>query len=368
MLMSAPASDPPASGVPKWRTVERRALGWFAAAAAVAIAWLAQPLAIGLVLGALMGFTLEPVYRALARRTRRPLLASLVTVVAAGLAIIGAAAGFVSLFVVRAVVLANAARESFGPGGAMSGWTDAGTRWLDRLGFSSENLTDRLRDAAADIASRSAALAGALASITLGSLLNLFFALLMMHLVLLHWQRIVSVVETVSPLRQEYTRTLLAEFWRVGRTTLSGTVVTGLAQGALAALGFWMTGVPQPLFFGIATAIASVVPAVGTLLVWVPAGLFLLATGQPAMAAVELAWGAVVVVGFSDYVVRPRLVGDEAMPTLLTFLALFGGIEVLGLKGLIIGPVVMALAVAILRLYAREAKAGRRAAASLTAR
>jgi predicted PurR-regulated permease PerM len=101
------------------------------------------------------------------------------------------------------------------------------------------------------------------------------------------------------------------------------------------------------------------VPAVGTLLIWVPAGLYLFATGHPARAIIELAWGAVIVVGFSDYVIRPRLVGDEQMPVLLTFLALFGGLEVLGLSGLIVGPVVMALAVAVLRLYAREEKARR---------
>ncbi len=73
------------------------------------------------------------------------------------------------------------------------------------------------------------------------------------------------------------------------------------------------------------------------------------------MGIVELLWGALVVVGFSDYVIRPRLVGDEEMPMILTFLALFGGLEVMGMIGLIAGPVIMALAVAVLRLYAREA-------------
>ena len=65
------------------------------------------------------------------------------------------------------------------------------------------------------------------------------------------------------------------------------------------------------------------------------------------------------IVGVSDYVIRPRFVGDETMPALLVFLALFGGVEVLGLRGLIIGPVVMALAIAVLRLYARQAESTR---------
>jgi predicted PurR-regulated permease PerM len=79
------------------------------------------------------------------------------------------------------------------------------------------------------------------------------------------------------------------------------------------------------------------------------------------MAIVELVWGALMVVGFSDYVIRPRLVGGEAMPALLLFIALFGGLEVLGLSGLIVGPVLMSLAVGVLRLYAREEQARRAA-------
>src|SRR5882672_3322578 len=244
-----------------------------------------------------------------------------------------------------------------GSGGGITAWVDAVTRWLGRFGVSSESLTEHLRAAAGELGSRSAGIAGAFASSTFIVVLGLFFALLTMYLVLRHWPRMVTAVVDVSPLLPEYTRTLLGEFQRVGRLTLSGAVLTGLAQGALAAIGFWITGVPEAVFFGVATALASLVPAVGTLLVWVPVGLYLFAIGHPAMAIVELVWGALIVVGFCDYVIRPRLVGDEGMPVLLTFLALFGGLEVLGLSGLIVGPVVMALAVAVLRLYAREEKA-----------
>jgi predicted PurR-regulated permease PerM len=280
-------------------------------------------------------------------------------VVAAGLAIVGSVAAFVSVFVTQAVAFTAVVREGLKPGGALAAWVSTVTGWLGYFGISPEALVQRLRAAAGDIASGSAAFAGAVASVTVGSLLGLFFALLTMHVILRHWARIITTVAEVSPLRRDDTRALLEEFRTVGRITLSGTVVTGVTQGALAAIGFWVTGVPQPLFLGIATAIASLVPAVGTLIVWVPAGLYLLAIGSLAAGVVELAWGALVVVGFSDYVIRPRLVGDEGMPAILTFLALFGGLEVLGLPGLIAGPVLMALAVAVLRLYAREARGGR---------
>ena len=337
----------------------RQVLAWLAGGAVVVIAWLAHPFATGLLLGALMGFTLQPVYARLATWSGRPTLASVAVVLAAGLAIVGSVVGFVSVFVTQAVTFAAAVREELKPGGALATWVTTVTGWLGHLGISPDAIVERLRAAAGDIATGSASVAGTVASVTVGSLLGLFFALLTMHVTLRHWARIITTVAEVSPLRRDDTRALLEEFRTVGRITLSGTVVTGLVQGALAGLGFWMTGVPRPLFLGIAAAIASLVPAVGTLLVWVPAGLYLLAVGSPGAAVAELAWGALVVVGFSDYVIRPRLVGDEGMPAILTFLALFGGLGVLGLPGLIAGPVLMALAVAVLRLYAREVRGGR---------
>jgi len=81
---------------------------------------------------------------------------------------------------------------------------------------------------------------------------------------------------------------------------------------------------------------------------------YLIAIDHFGRAIIELSWSALMVVGFSDYVIRPRLVGDEAMPTLLVFIALFGGLEAFGLSGLILGPVLMAVAVAVLRLYAQD--------------
>jgi predicted PurR-regulated permease PerM len=337
----------------------RQVLAWLAGAAVVVIAWLAHPFATGLLLGALMGFTLQPAHDRLARWSHRPTLSSVAIVLAAGLAIVGSVVGFVSVFVTQAVAFAAAVREELKPGGALAIWVTTVIGWLARLGISPDAIVERIRGAAGEIASGSAALAGTVASVTLGSLLGLFFALLTMHVILCHWARMITILAEVSPLRREDTRGLLEEFRTVGRITLSGTVLTGLVQGSLAGLGFWMTGVPRPLFLGIAAALASLVPAVGTLLVWVPAGLYLLATGSPGAAIVELAWGALVVVGFSDYVIRPRLVGDEGMPAILTFLALFGGLEVLGLPGLIAGPVIMALSVAVLRLYAREVRRGK---------
>ena len=179
-------------------------------------------MATGLVLGALMGFTLQPVYEALRRLVRGRVLASVLIVLAAASLIVGAAVGFISLFVTRGAALATTLVASLGPGGTASGWMQTATGWLARFGFSPESLSERLNVALTAIASRSAAVAAALASVTANSLLGLFFALLTLHVVFLHWDRMVARLEVLSPLRREYTRLLLAEFRLVGRATLLG--------------------------------------------------------------------------------------------------------------------------------------------------
>ena len=336
---------------------ERRALGWLSVAALVAILWLGRPFLSALLLGVLMAFTLEPAYLILVRRFGKPSLASLTTVLVSAVVLVAAVVGFVSLFVTRVVELASTVREQLKTGGPLRAAVDGASGRLAHLGVSPTSLTSRVEAGAGEIASHFAELARVFASGTFGALLGLFFALLAMHLVLMNWQRMVDAMVKVSPLRPVDSRALLAEFRRVGRVTMFGTVMTGLSQGCLAALGFWISGVPRPIFFGIATAIASIIPAVGTMLVWIPAGLYLFAVGSPGFAILELTWGALLVVGLSDYVIRPRLVGDETTVALLVFIALFGGVEAFGLSGLILGPVLMALAVAVLRLYARDSEA-----------
>ena len=339
-------------------TRERKALGVLAIVSAAAMAWLAWPFLTALVLGALLAFSLEPAYRWLARLTRKPLLAALITVIASGVLIIGALGGFASAFVSRTAQLTNAARQDLHSGGPLSRAVTDVTQWLARIGIDSSQVT-RLEASLGNLASQGASLAAALASSTFAALLDLFFALLTMYVVLRHWRRIAETLVAVSPLDREHTEALLEEFRQIGRTTISGTVLTGITQGALAAIGYGLTGVPYPVFFGITTAFASLLPAVGTLLVWVPAGVYLFATGHTGMAITELLWGALVVVGVSDYIIRPRLVREHTMPALLVFIALFGGLEVMGLAGLIVGPLIMGLALAVLRLYLRERSAER---------
>ena len=334
--------------------MKNRTLGWMAVAAFAVIIWLARPFATSLLLGALIALTVKPLYERVVKRRGRPVLWAVTTVIATGLLILAGFVGFLSLFVTRLAGLALELTKALSPGGPLASSLASASQWLSRYGMSIPTLIARLENAAGGLASRSAVIAARFASSTFSAILGLFFGLLTMYIVLRSWPRMVAATASVSPLGPEHTRALAAEFERAGRVTLSGTVVTGLAQGFFAGIGFWMSGVPQPAFFGAATSLASLMPGVGTLLVWVPVGIFLAVTGHVGQATLELIWCGVTVVALSDYVIRPRLVGDEEMPAILVYIALFGGVEILGLAGLIIGPILMALAVGTLRLYARE--------------
>lgn len=342
------------------RRQEQTALGIFAMIAAAAIVWVIRPVGVGILLGALIAFSLQGAYEKALFRTRRPALTAVGFGLASAAGILALASGLSSLLIARGTVVAQSLITSLAPGGPLRETAQRMAKDLGPLQLKPDEFTARLHDAVADLATRAAGIAATLATLTFDVLLALFFAIITLSFVLRHWSTIARHAEDMLPLRPCHTRALLEEFQRVGRTALLGTVATGLAQGALAALGYWITGLPEPAFFGATTAVASLLPGVGTLLVWVPAGVFLAAAGHPVMAVIELAWGGLVVVGISDYVIRPRLVGGQGtMPALLTFAALFGGIEVFGLSGLVVGPLVVSVSFAVLRIFAEEASAAR---------
>jgi predicted PurR-regulated permease PerM len=197
------------------------------------------------------------------------------------------------------------------------------------------------------------------AGVTATGGLTLFFTVMTTFFVLRHWPEIQERAERMLPLHPKHTRVVMFEFQKVGKEVFIGTMLTGLAQGVLAGIGYGIGSVPEAALLATLTAICSLVPVVGTMLVWVPVGVVLIISGHPGAGIFQLLWGGLVVVGLSDYVIRPMLVGGHGhVPTLLTFVSLFGGVEVFGLMGLIIGPVIASVALALLRTYDREICAG----------
>ena len=339
----------------KPNTRQMRALQVLAMAALAALLWIAHPVGVGLLLGALLAFTLQPAYGRLRARHMRPATSAVLCVGTAMLAVVAVLVSFAFLFVSRGVTLAQRLPTLIAKGGAIRSAAEHALRWAH---FDPNVVIQQTEQRAVSLGSRVATVAASLAGVTLTSLLTFFFMSLSAYYVLRHWELIVTRAEGLSPLLPKHTRALLGEFRRTGSEILRGTVITGVIQGLLAGLGYWVCGVPDPAFFGALTAVASLVPAVGTMLVWVPVGVFLLLTGKPVRGVIELVYGAIFVVAVTDYVIRPRLVGgSQGVPAVLTFVSLFGGVEVFGAVGLIVGPVIVTVAVAVLRTYEQAVKA-----------
>ena len=136
-----------------------------------------------------------------------------------------------------------------------------------------------------------------------------------------------------------------------------GLLGTAVAQGALTAVGLWVTGVPHPVLFGVLAGAMSVLP-VGAAVVWLPAAIYLFATGQTVWGVVLLVYGAVIISSV-DNVIRPWLISRGAdLPLLLTILGALGGVFAFGFLGLFLGPVLLAVGFTLLRDWAEDEEAG----------
>jgi predicted PurR-regulated permease PerM len=127
----------------------------------------------------------------------------------------------------------------------------------------------------------------------------------------------------------------------------------------MAGFGFWAFGVPRPLVWGTLTAVCSLVPSIGTAITCLPIVAYLLAIGHIVEGIGLAVYWALLVVIAADYVLRPRLIaGHERLHQGLVILALFGGLEAFGPMGLVLGPIFVALFVALLRIYQADYQQG----------
>jgi predicted PurR-regulated permease PerM len=351
-----PAKSEPVEVVTPARTQERRAFGFLALVALAALVRLALPVGVGLFLGALLAFALEPIYGWFRRKEVKAGTAALVCALGATAIVSSTVLAMTTLIVTRAIALLAVLRALVAPGGGIRMFAEDTMTRLTSFHFNATDVSQRLESEIVSMGSRAAEIAAQVAGLTFGGLVTLFFMALAAYFVLRHWHDVISRGERMLPFERRHTRALLEQFRNVGREVLLGTVVTGVVQGLLAAIGYWMTGAPEPAFFGALTALASLVPGIGALLVWVPIGVAQIVSGHAGAGLVELIYSALTVGIASDYFIRPRLVGGEkSIPSIFMFIALFGGVQVFGIIGLILGPVIVTLSLAILRTYEREA-------------
>jgi len=161
----------------------------------------------------------------------------------------------------------------------------------------------------------------------------------------------IAELKRLSPFEKRYNEEIIDELVRTIRVTFKGSFVVALVQGALGAVGFLACGIQSWALWGLVMAIASLIPVVGTALIWVPAAVFLAVTGRWWAAGFLVVWG-VAAIGLADNLLRPYLLkGESHIHPLLIFFSVMGGLAYFGFLGILLGPLVLSLLVYLLRIY-----------------
>lgn len=176
------------------------------------------------------------------------------------------------------------------------------------------------------------------------ALLGVFVFLYGVYVFLVDGPAYYAWIEEHAPIGRAPTRRLAAAFKETGRGLIVGIGLTGLAQGLVATITYVALGVPRALLLGMLTCLASVIPSVGTALIWVPLAAGLAISGRSGSAAI-LAGVGVVVIGSIDNVLRPVFAraGRLELPAFVLLTSIFGGLAVFGTWGFILGPLLVRL-------------------------
>lgn len=166
-------------------------------------------------------------------------------------------------------------------------------------------------------------------------------------------QGMITSIKYLSPLREEQEDRIFDGIRLVARSVLLGSFLTAVCQGAVGGIGLAIVGIPA-LFWGTVMAFASLIPVVGTALVWGPAAIYLILLGRW-QSGLFLAIWSVVLVGAIDNVLRPFLMrGENNLPPFYIFLAIIGGVQYFGLAGILYGPLILTFAMVMLYIYSVE--------------
>jgi predicted PurR-regulated permease PerM len=308
-----------------------------------------------ILLAAIFSGLMHPLYDRLRRRFRdRRALASAVTLVIVVLLVVGPLLGFLGVVATQAIKVSNAVgpwiQEQVSKPDALAGL-------LERLPFA-----DKLAPYREEILTRAGQLVGtvgnfvvsSLSAATRGTVNFLFHAFILLYTMfffLMDGGRILDRILYYLPLPPEDESRMVEKFVSVSRATLKGTVIIGVIQGALAGVALAVAGVQGAVFWGTIMTVLSIIPGVGTALVWAPAAIYLMATGR-VVAGVALFVFCGAIVGSVDNFLRPRLVGkDTQMHDLLILFSTLGGLLLFGVVGFIIGPILAALFVTVWDIY-----------------
>lgn len=335
------------------RTLEDRALLLLVIAVSLAFAWILWPFFSAVLWATVLAIVFAPLYRRILRSIgQHPNFASLATLlIIVGLVILPLSLTATSLVQEATSLYDRIQSGELNLGTVFQQLRDALPVWvtniLDRLGLTNlgavqDRLSEALKKGSQFIAAQALSIGQGAADFLLGLVVMLY----LLFFLLRDGSKLSKLIQNAIPLPPEQESDLFRKFTTVIRATIKGNIFVAALQGALGGLIFWLLGLHAPVLWGVVMGLLALLPAVGAALVWVPAAIYLLATGSVWQGMVLLLFGAFVI-GLVDNILRPLLVGkDTKMPDYVVLISTLGGIATFGLNGFVIGPVIAAMFIA----------------------
>ena len=347
--------DPEDTGGRRFRIAFVVILAIAVSALFLAVIW---PFLKPLLLGALLAGLCHPLYRWITRLLRgRRSLGAIITLLILFIVVAGPLSAFLGVVVQQALAVSNQAipwvQQHFGTASTFNAhdWLVQRFPALADHVPSQEQLVESVGAAAKSIGGFLVTVASRMTATTAVFLLNLFVMVYAMFFFLKDGEKILEKIFYYMPLNDEDEALMLQRFTSITRATVKGTLVIGIIQGGLAGIAFWLAGIDGAAFWGTIMAILSIVPGIGAALIWVPAVIYLIVTGQLLAGLLLFAWCAAVV-GTIDNILRPILVGKDAkMPDLLILVGTLGGLFLFGPIGFIVGAIVCGLFLTVWDIY-----------------
>lgn len=331
---------------------------WFGVLAATAIAlyvcWLMiRPFLAVVAWAVVLVIVFYPVHRRLATRIKSPALRALVSCCLVVLIIVLPLIVLTTLVVEElAKVIPNLPSQTSqllnsptSPIGRISSWIQ-GRFGVDTVS-SKAFVVDQLKQSSDRLLGTSLNIMRNIAT----GIVQAFFVLFTMYYLFKDGDKIVDKLPEALPLSWEQSNAIILRTKEVVSASVYGVVTIAAIQGVLGGTMFWILGVPSPLLWAVLMAFVCMIPVAGSFLVWLPLSIYLMVSGQWPKAIILIVWGALVISTVDNFL-RPKLVGTQTkLHELFVFFSVLGGISVFGLLGIVLGPVVLAITLGLLRTF-----------------
>jgi predicted PurR-regulated permease PerM len=348
------------------RTISLIVLAICIAALGLTFYHLVAPFLLPLFLAAVMAIIVQPMFRRMMTRTKqqRPLAAGLTTVMVMAVVLIPLLVGTVlAASELITLSLEYLSEDSLDRSALWKQWVEPVLQRAEQLlpGFHADKIQQELSDNSRAIAEHLSRQTFQMASTTIGAALSLLIALgsfvVALYYFLADGPSLLTAGEQLIPLPIEHQRRLREQFARVTRAVVLATFLAAFAQGLATAGALYVLGFRYFLGLLVTSTIASLIPVAGTWIVWVPCAVWLGAQGHWA-AAIGLALWGMLVVSLVDNVVRIYVLNSDAqLHPLLGFISVLGALQVMGLWGIFIGPIVASCLYALLQIFNDEVQA-----------